>query len=77
MKQSAIKKAIWYACMCGVSATMPEIVAALLGAGAISEVPWLEMLDQQSITFLVAAIGGAGIGTGKAKFQNRSPDAPR
>ena len=76
MKQSKIKKAIWYAILCGVSATMPEIVAALLNAGAITEVPWFEIVDHQSITFIVAALGGAGLGTGKAAMQNRQPVTP-
>ena len=73
MKQSKLKKAIWYAIMCGVSATMPEIVAALLNAGAISQVSWGTMLDQQAVTFVVAALGGAGLGVGKASIQNRQP----
>ena len=75
MKQSKLKKAVWYAILCGVSAAMPEIVQALLNAGAISHVDWGTMLDEQAITFIVAALGGAGLGAGKASVQNRTATA--
>jgi hypothetical protein len=72
MKIAMLKKALWYALLTGVSAAMPEILAEFSKASALSEIPWMEILDAKGVVFLVAALGGLGIGGIKAGVQGRA-----
>jgi hypothetical protein len=72
MKTSVVRKAVWYAILCGLSAMMPEVIAAVSSAEAISQIPWMEILDQKGVMFVTAALSGLGIGGAKAGFQGRT-----